>query len=401
MKLRGRSVPLRSRKVTATTKTSVPPKQPIARTFRASGSPRNSPSVAALSQGLCAHVIDHRKMPGMGQRNCRPTDVETRTANLTFRNRDLTRQSADHSMLLAQPGISSDFAPPVDIVSPNLRLQILTGQDTNLAAFLLPDINSDQPDLTFHNIWPVTADARLQCSLSISEFVTAFSIYKRIMCGAYPQRSKELNWYLCDIVDIASKFGDQAAYEYHKLFSARATALLTELKIKVDWSYRDQVIFSLVVSGRPAFRCDLCKSVSYRAKFCLFNAGHTVKFSPAFMLTLILMRPRFLGIRPFRVKISTCAPASNAIADFGIFAPLVINQVTQSHYAIRSSFRWWWSTDQDKAPTVNLRYVGLHSINREKFWVLTPPDWYINGAYFHYIRLLTPAGLQAIPSPLR
>ena len=285
MKLRGRSVPLRSRKVTATTKTSVPPKQPIARTLRASGSPRNSPSVAALSQGLCAHVIDHRKMPGMGQRNCRPTDVETRTANLTFHNGDLTRQSADHSMLLAQPGIRSDSAPPVDIVSPNLRLQILTGQDINLAALLLPDINSDQPDLTFHNIWPVTADARLQCSLSISEFVTAFSIYKRIMCGAYPQRSQELDWYLCDIVDIASKFGDQAAYEYHKLFSARAAALLTERKIKVDWSYRDQAIFSLVVSGRPAFRCDLCKSVSHRAKFCSLNAGHAAKFSLAAPLT--------------------------------------------------------------------------------------------------------------------
>ena len=243
MKLRGRSVPLRSRKVTATTKTPVPPKQPIARTLRASGSPRNSPSVAALSQGLCAHVIDHQKMPGMGQRNCRPTDVETRTANLTFHNRDLTRQSADHSMLLAQPGIRSDSAPLVDIVSPNLRLQILMGQDINLEALLLPDINSDQPDLTFHNIWPVTADARLQCSLSISEFVTAFSIYKRIMCGAYPQRSKELDWYICDIVDIASKFADQAAYGYRKLFSARAAALPTELKIKVDWSYRDQAIF--------------------------------------------------------------------------------------------------------------------------------------------------------------
>ena len=169
----------------------------------------------------------------------------------------------------------------MDIVSPNLRLQILTGQDINLPALLLPDINSDQPDLTFHNIWPVTADARLQCSLSISEFVTAFSIYKRIMCGAYPQRSKELDWYLCDIVDIASKFGDQAAYEYHKLFSARAASLLTERKIKVDWSYRDQAIFSLMVSGRPAFRCDLCKSVSHRAKFCSFNAGHAVKFSLA------------------------------------------------------------------------------------------------------------------------
>ena len=129
-----------------------------------------------------------------------------------------------------------------------------------------------------------------------------------------------------------------------------------------------------------------------------FRQPHPLWADPL-MPTLILMRPRFLGIRPFLVKISTCAPASDAIADLGIFALPVINQVTQSHYAIRSSFQWWWSTDQDKAPTVNLRYVGLHSINREKFWVLIPPDWYINGAYFHYIRLLT--GLQAIPSPLR
>ena len=70
-----------------------------------------------------------------------------------------------------------------------------------------------------------------------------------------------------------------------QIFSARATALLTELKIKVDWSYRDQAIFSSVVPERPAFRCDLCKSVSHRAKFCSFNAGHTVKFSPAAPLT--------------------------------------------------------------------------------------------------------------------
>ena len=236
----------------------------------------------------------------------------------------------------------------MDIVPPNLRLQILTGQDVNLAALLLPDINSDQPDLTFDNtcIWPVTVDARLQCSLSILEFVTAFSVYKRIMCGVYPQRSKELDWYLCDIVDVAQKFDDQAAYEYYKLFSARVAALLTELKIKVDWSYRDQAIFSLVVSGRPAFRCDLCNSVSIvrnsvrsmLATQLNFRQPHPLRADPL-MLTLILMGPRFLGIQPSRVKISTCAPASDAVADFGIFAPLVINQDTQSHYAIRSSFR--------------------------------------------------------------
>ena len=58
-------------------------------------------------------------------------------------------------------------------------------------------------------------DPRLMKQLTIEEFITAFGIYKGIICDKFPQRRPELDSYERDIVDMASRYGGSAFYKYH------------------------------------------------------------------------------------------------------------------------------------------------------------------------------------------
>ena len=57
-------------------------------------------------------------------------------------------------------------------------------------------------------------------------------------------------------------------YDYHLAFSARAATLLLNYNIKLDWSKRDNHIFSTVFAGRRALSCTLCQSSSHVSDFC-------------------------------------------------------------------------------------------------------------------------------------
>ncbi len=72
------------------------------------------------------------------------------------------------------------------------------------------------------------SDNGLTRSLTIQEFVLAFSIFRSVMCEVYPNRREELDAYLRDIHDIvemSSRFGS-GFYGYHRAFSAKAASFL-------------------------------------------------------------------------------------------------------------------------------------------------------------------------------
>ena len=98
-------------------------------------------------------------------------------------------------------------------ISPSLRSDILAGKNINLATLLIPGFKP-QDEVTERSLVmgedivplkPLT-DQRLHRPLTITEFVKAFTIYKKIMCEAYPERHDELDSYLHEIVDMATRY---------------------------------------------------------------------------------------------------------------------------------------------------------------------------------------------------
>lgn len=97
----------------------------------------------------------------------------------------------------------------------------------------------------------------------------AFSIYRNIMCEAYPNRREELDTYERDLVELATILPGSVFYEYHKAFSARAAAaLLHQRSIKVNWAIRDNQLYTTVCSGYKSNSCKLCNHMSHTEDFC-------------------------------------------------------------------------------------------------------------------------------------
>lgn len=138
--------------------------------------------------------------------------------------------------------VSSDSVPFIETVSTTLRNNIIQGKDVNLATLLLPRENEEhkiQDNEGQVILIKPNHDVRLQRNLSISEFILAFSKFKNVMCEVYPERLQELDAYERDIEEMASMTHGPAFYDYHKAFSPRASALLHQRNIRVDWSVRD------------------------------------------------------------------------------------------------------------------------------------------------------------------
>ena len=117
------------------------------------------------------------------------------------------------------------------------------------------------------------SDSRLTRSLTLSEFIMAFSIYKNVMCEAYPIRRTELDAYELNIVEMSHKFGGSAFYEYHRSFSARAAAMLQNYNIKINWAIKDTNLFCMTFAGRTALTCGQCNSLAHTTQFCPQNIG--------------------------------------------------------------------------------------------------------------------------------
>ncbi|XP_076101126.1 uncharacterized protein LOC143070913 [Mytilus galloprovincialis] len=140
-------------------------------------------------------------------------------------------------------GYSAESLPLVETISPQLRQNITAGRDVNLASLLIPFYAGLCSDNIEQFPYPNKPDPRLNRSLSIGEFVQAFSIYKNVMCSAYSQRRNELDLYERDIVDMATRYGGRGFYEYHRQFSLQAAAHLNYNNVMVDWSVRNNALF--------------------------------------------------------------------------------------------------------------------------------------------------------------
>lgn len=165
--------------------------------------------------------------------------------------------------------VSSDSVP--FIVSTTLRNNIIQGKDVNLATLLLPRENEEhkiQDNEGQVILIKPNHDLRLQRNLSISEFILAFSKFKNVMCEVYLERRQELDAYERDIVEMASMTRGPAFNDYHKAFSPRASALLHQRNIRVDWSVRDTKLFTSIFAGQTVIRCDSINSLTHTAHFC-------------------------------------------------------------------------------------------------------------------------------------
>ncbi len=175
--------------------------------------------------------------------------------------------------ITGQHGVPMGSLPHIELVSPELREDILKGKDINLATLLIPNYRPE----SYHRemvigqeavpLKPLT-DSRLNRQLTIQEFLQAFSIYKSVMCRKYPLRREELDLYERSIIEMSSRFGGYSFYEYHKSFSSRAAQYLATHNIKIDWSVRDNDLFCTIFAGHKANACNICSSLSHSTMFC-------------------------------------------------------------------------------------------------------------------------------------
>ena len=169
-----------------------------------------------------------------------------------------------------ESGIGVDDLPQIEVVSENLRRQILDGKYVNLASLLIPDF--DTPNYTTNELSGIELlrqsrrDHRLDMALSFTQFLKAFGIYKRIMCEAFPQRRSELDLYEADVSSMFDHYGS-LFYQYYVQFSKKAAAYL-EKGLKVDWSKRDTNLFQLIVGGAKCKLCDHCSQADHQSAFC-------------------------------------------------------------------------------------------------------------------------------------
>ncbi|CAG2236809.1 unnamed protein product [Mytilus edulis] len=160
--------------------------------------------------------------------------------------------------------VSSGMFPHVQAVAPNVRKQILEGKYINLATLLNNQENVQDYKTVDESDGSVLLikhrDPRLQRNLSIQEFLEAFNIYKNIICEKQDRRI-EFDMYIQDIIDISARYKGPVFYEYHKAFANKVAAIkLTHGKV-VDWSIRDEKLYSSITSGQIIKECETCGSL--------------------------------------------------------------------------------------------------------------------------------------------
>jgi hypothetical protein len=151
-------------------------------------------------------------------------------------------------------GASSTSVADLDMISPEIRNQIISGKDVNLNLLLIPNYETpikgkDQDK-----------DERLSRNLSLDEFIIAFVRYKRIMCSAFSSRAEELELYLTHIIETAQIWPSKFV-EYHKMFSANRAIMLLQHNIKIDWLRGDVDLRQTICAGSRVNSCSRCSYV--------------------------------------------------------------------------------------------------------------------------------------------
>ena len=158
--------------------------------------------------------------------------------------------------------------PKTDMVSPNLRKQILEGKDVNLASLLIPhyDLTCQTGDNS-KSFSSTQKDPKLNQDLSIEDFNLAFEKYKNVICSVFSKRQTDLTQYGQDINMISRHYGPRF-YLYHKMFSRKAAAGIEEHNTVALWDAVDDSLLNLVMHGVPTRACEKCNEINHSTRFC-------------------------------------------------------------------------------------------------------------------------------------
>ncbi|VDI12503.1 Hypothetical predicted protein [Mytilus galloprovincialis] len=174
--------------------------------------------------------------------------------------------------------VSAGMFPHMQTVSQTQRQNIKEGKYINLVSLLIP-VNENQSDTQQIEadgsiLLLKPKDHRLQRDLSIHEYIEAFNIYKNIVCE-FEDRRVELDMFLQDIIEMATKFKGNLFYEYHKAFAKKVAAIKLTKGLTVDWSIRDEKLYSSVCLGRAINTCGVCGSSLHSTEMCNLHVSDT------------------------------------------------------------------------------------------------------------------------------
>lgn len=102
------------------------------------------------------------------------------TLGQTVNKTDVNQFNLSTAMVSPGAGTPASQLSEVDLVSPDIRADIIAGKDVNLNVLLIPNYTTPSHKKIREN------DERLVRNLTLDEFIIAFGRYKRIMCNAYP-----------------------------------------------------------------------------------------------------------------------------------------------------------------------------------------------------------------------
>ncbi|KAK0154281.1 hypothetical protein N1851_003636 [Merluccius polli] len=170
--------------------------------------------------------------------------------------------------LPVRPTASSRPSP----VSSTLRQQILSGNYVDLAQLIHPSTCNPhiprelQTSLgTFQLKQPLTTHSK---ELTAPEFTFAFSLFRDIICSAFPDRRSELDDYLSLTIDLALRFGGNGFYSYHILFASRAAERLQQFNQGTYWGTLDTELYCRIFAARSSLNCEQCGAPSHPATTC-------------------------------------------------------------------------------------------------------------------------------------
>ncbi|XP_067435007.1 uncharacterized protein [Thunnus thynnus] len=201
-----------------------------------------------------------------------------------------TPPSSSYTLATAQPPVRPLASARPSPVSPTLRQQILTGNYIDLAQLIHPtSINPHISRELLTSFGPLELKQPLPArskDLTVAEFAFAFSLYRDIICSAFPNRRSELDDYLSLILDLALRFGGNGFYTYHILFASQAAGRLQQFNQGRYWGTLDHELYCRVFAARASLHCETCGAPSHPATACTLSAplpraSVTDKRSPA------------------------------------------------------------------------------------------------------------------------
>ena len=106
--------------------------------------------------------------------------------------------------------------------------------------------------------------------LTPSEFASAFTRYKEVICERFPDCARELDSYLLHILGMVSSYTGKAYWQYHTLFSSKAAGLWAR-GYKVNFSIVDATILHASIAFERANVCANCQQPLHATAACPFN----------------------------------------------------------------------------------------------------------------------------------